>query len=78
LWNSSAPTVPRRLDAPTTAIDRGARMAPTAATAAFRSRCSKRSLASGDSEVGKSIRITPGSDVEVIVNPQSRMTRIIR
>ena len=54
MWKTSPPTVPRRREAPTTAIEEGLRKRRTAASAASRSRSSKRSVASAEKEVGSS------------------------
>ena len=78
LCRISPPIVPRRRDAPTTATERGARNRRTAATAAVRSRSSKRAIASGDSDVGSSTSIASRVDRVSIGNPLYRKTSIIR
>ena len=78
LCKISPPIVPRRRDAPTTATERGARNRLTAATAAVRSRSSKRSIAAGDSDVGSSISIASRVLRRSIGNPLWRNTSIIR
>lgn len=70
--------MPRRREAPITATERGARKRRTAATAAVRSRSSKRSRAAGDTEVGNSISIASGVERVSIANPLWRKTSIIR
>jgi hypothetical protein len=78
LCRISPPTVPRRRDAPTTATERGSRNHLTAATAATRSRSSKRSIADGESEVGNAISIASRVERLSIGKPLWRNTSIIR
>jgi hypothetical protein len=78
LWSSSPPTVPRRRDAPTTTTDRGLRTLATAAIEAVRSRSRKRTVASGDSEVGNSTRTESRVRWTSTAKPLSRKTATIR
>ena len=69
---TAAPTLPGRRDAPTIATDRGRRTCSTAATAAVRSRSSKRRRPSSVSVVGKVTSSSPGRVWTSTGNPESR------
>ena len=61
----AAPMLPGRREAPTTATERGRRTCSTAATAAIRSRSSKRRRPSSVSVVGKVTSSSPGRDAHL-------------
>ena len=74
---TAAPMLPGRRDAPTMATDRGRSTCSTAATAAVRSRSSKRRRPSSVRVVGKVTSSSPGRVRTSTGNPESRNVPII-